>query len=76
MRAFGFIFFAPVLPRLLILAATFCQPLIVNKMLEYVSDPNSSDEVGWALVGGFVIVYGIMTLATAIYWEKVYALVV
>ena len=45
-------------------------------MLEYVSNPDSPDGLGWALVGGFICVYGLMTLATAIYWEKVYALVV
>ena len=76
MKAFSMIFFAPVVPRLLMLATTFCQPLLVNRMLEYVSNPDSSDGLGWALVGAFICVYGLMTLATAMYWEKVYALVV
>ena len=76
MKGYFSIFFAPVVPRAVILATTFCQPLLVNQMLKYISDTNAPDEIGWALVGGFVCVYGSMALATAIYWEKVYALCV
>ncbi|CAL1703415.1 unnamed protein product [Somion occarium] len=75
-RAFGPSFLSPVIPRIILLLSTFAQPLLVTQMISFVSDSNRSAEEGWALVGGFVCVYGIMALATSLYWEKVFDLTV
>ncbi|KAF8183862.1 P-loop containing nucleoside triphosphate hydrolase protein [Mycena galopus ATCC 62051] len=72
LRAFPFVFISPVFPRILLLIATFVQPLLVSRMITYISDPNSSSAEGWALVGAFACVYGLIALTTSIYWEKVY----
>ncbi|KAG9085879.1 hypothetical protein FS749_004046, partial [Ceratobasidium sp. UAMH 11750] len=66
----------PILPRLALTLATFAQPLLVQDILIFVQDENRPAQEGWALVGGFVCVYAVMVLSTALYWEKVYAIVV
>ncbi|KAK7691634.1 hypothetical protein QCA50_005033 [Cerrena zonata] len=71
-RAFGLAFLAPVLPRIILLLATFAQPLLVKQTISFISDPNRPLSQGWALVGGFVCVYAIIVFATSLYWEKVY----
>ncbi|QRW07536.1 ABC transporter transmembrane region [Ceratobasidium sp. AG-Ba] len=45
-------------------------------ILGFVQDKSRPSQEGWALVGGFVCVYAVMLLSTALYWEKVYAAVV
>ena len=71
LKAFGIQFFAPVFPRLILLLATFTQPLLVNQTILFVSDSERSASMGWALVGGFICVYALISLSTSIYWEKV-----
>ncbi|KAG8744004.1 hypothetical protein FRC10_010983 [Ceratobasidium sp. 414] len=66
----------PILPRLALALATFAQPLLVQDILIFVQDGNRPAQEGWALVGGFVCIYAVMVLSTALYWEKVYAIVV
>jgi len=70
-KAFGLQLMAPVLPRLLILIVTFAQPLLVNQMISFIVDPTRPVEQGWALLGGFICVYVVMTLSNSLYWEKV-----
>ena len=69
--AFGPSFLSPVVPSVVLLLSTFAQPLLVTQMIGFVSDSSRSAERGWALVGGFVCVYAIMTFSTSLYWEKV-----
>lgn len=45
-------------------------------MLQYIQHPLESDQRGWALVGGFVCVYTIISFSTAVFWQKVYAITV
>jgi ATP-binding cassette subfamily C (CFTR/MRP) protein 1 len=61
----------PVVPRLALALATFAQPLLVKDILEFVQDKSAPAQEGWALVGGFVCIYAVMVLSTALYWEKV-----
>ncbi|KAJ7493649.1 P-loop containing nucleoside triphosphate hydrolase protein [Mycena latifolia] len=72
LRAFPLTFMAPVFPRILLLVATFSQPLLVSRMIGYISEPDHGSAKGWTLVGGFVCVYGVIALTTSIYWEKVF----
>lgn len=59
-RAFGGMLLLPLLPRAILLAATFCQPFLVNEIITVVQDSGAgdSDGKGWYIVGGFVCVYG------------------
>jgi hypothetical protein len=70
LRAFTLAFVLPVFPRLLLLAATIFQLLLVSSMIANISDPQPIDAKGWALVGAFACVYGLNMPMTAIYWEK------
>ncbi|KAJ7433880.1 P-loop containing nucleoside triphosphate hydrolase protein [Mycena galericulata] len=71
LRAFPLTFISPVFPRILLLIASFAQPLLVSRMITYISDPGPGS-AGGALVGAFACVYGLIALTTSIYWEKVY----
>lgn len=73
MRAFGPSMLAPIIPRMLLLLLTFAQPLLVTDMISFSLDPEIPKSRGWALVGGFVCVYGLMVITTAIYWEQVHS---
>ncbi|KAJ7635711.1 P-loop containing nucleoside triphosphate hydrolase protein [Mycena polygramma] len=72
LRVLPLAFISPVFPRILLLVATFAQPLLVSRMISYISDPDPSAARGWALVGAFACVYGLIALMTSIYWEKVH----
>ncbi|KAJ7618244.1 P-loop containing nucleoside triphosphate hydrolase protein [Mycena polygramma] len=72
LRALPLAFISPLFPRILLLMATFAQPLLVSRMISYISDPDPSAARGWALVGAFACVYGLIALMTSIYWEKVH----
>lgn len=65
---------APVLPRLALLLATFAQPFLVTQMLSFILSPRDSENKGWALVGAFLLVYGVCSVATGVYWETVCAI--
>ncbi|KAJ7360685.1 P-loop containing nucleoside triphosphate hydrolase protein [Mycena albidolilacea] len=71
-KAFPGLFLSPVVPRLLLLLASFAQPLLVSRMITFISNPGQSSERGWALVGGFVCTYALIFLMTSTYWEKVF----
>lgn len=59
----------PILPRLILLAATFCQPFLVSQMVSYVQDPEESSQKGWYLVAGFVCVFWVRI--TSPFYEKI-----
>lgn len=71
MRAFGPSMLAPIVPRMFLLLLTFAQPLLVTDMISFTENTEIHKSRGWALVGGFVCVYGLMVLTTALYWEQV-----
>ncbi|KAG8825840.1 hypothetical protein FRC17_008507 [Serendipita sp. 399] len=73
---FGATFFAPVVPRMVLLLATFAQPLLIKDMLTFMSDSSAPVSRGWAIFSGYVCVYGAAVLSTALYWEKLYAVTV
>ncbi len=74
--AFAPQFFVPALPKLMLIAATFTQPYLVQAMLNFIdsySDLEATPEDpshGWGLVGAYAIVYFIIAGCTALYWDK------
>ncbi|KAF9033283.1 P-loop containing nucleoside triphosphate hydrolase protein [Hymenopellis radicata] len=80
--AFAPQFFVPALPKLMLIAATFTQPYLVQAMLSFIDSYSDSEATpedpshGWGLVGAYAIVYFIIAACTALYWDKVYTMVV
>lgn len=59
LKAYKLEMLMPILPRLILLAATFCQPFLVERMVNYVQNPTkATTQEGWYLVAGFVCVFG------------------
>ncbi|KAH0371885.1 putative ABC multidrug transporter, partial [Aureobasidium melanogenum] len=58
----------PVIPRLALLAFTFCQPLFIEKMLDYLSSSELDANVGYGLIGASVLIYSGIAISTALYW--------
>ncbi|KAF8312106.1 P-loop containing nucleoside triphosphate hydrolase protein [Clavulina sp. PMI_390] len=78
-KAYSGILFLPLVPRVLLLAATFAQPYLVDKTISFVQATTSSQHMkqeGWYLVAAFACVYGIITLLTAVFWQTVYSMTV
>ena len=47
----------PVFPRLCLVALTFCQPLLINRYLQFLQDPTESMDIGYGLLGAYAVVY-------------------
>jgi ATP-binding cassette, subfamily C (CFTR/MRP), member 1 len=59
----------PILPRLALIGFTFCQPLLINKIIDYLQSPahEVSRKVGYGLIGATAIAYIGITVSTALY---------
>lgn len=51
--------FAPVLPRIFLIGLTFSQPLLINRVIKYLNEPEAPDikNVGYGLIGAYALVY-------------------
>ncbi len=47
----------PIFPRLCLVALAFCQPLLINRYLEFLQNPSESVNIGYGLLGAYGIVY-------------------
>lgn len=56
--------FVPVLPRLAVMAFTLCQPLLLSRLLEYLSDPVQRQDVktGYGLTGAAALIFAGMAV--------------
>ncbi|KAL3422989.1 hypothetical protein PVAG01_04736 [Phlyctema vagabunda] len=72
MRAFKWEVLAPILPRIILIGFTFCQPLLLNRFLEYLQDSEASDDIGYGLVGAYGLVYFGLAITTGFYYHRVY----
>jgi hypothetical protein len=59
LRAFAGHFLSPVLPRLIVLGATFAQVSLVESMVSFVADKSIPRDQGPVLVWTFFVVYGV-----------------
>ena len=50
---------AVVFPRIILLALTICQPILIQELLTYLSVPNDTEmkNVGYGLIGAYALVY-------------------
>ena len=60
---------AVVLPRLVQLAFTICQPLVLNRVLVFLADEPESANIGYGLVAAYGIVYVGIAVSQALYWQ-------
>ena len=63
-------FLAPVLPRLVLGALTFTQPLFINAVLKYLQDDpaETSNNAGYAFIGAAAFIYIGIAVSTGFYW--------
>jgi hypothetical protein len=57
----------PILPRLALLGFTFCQPLFMEKLLNYLSQIELDANVGYGFIGASLLIYMGIALSKAIY---------
>ena len=50
---------AAIFPRVLLIAFTFCQPLLLKQLLNYLANPaqRKNPSIGYALLGAYGLVY-------------------
>ena len=58
----------PTLPRLAMLGFVFCQPLLLERLLSYLSQPSLDTNVGYGFIGSTFLLYSGIAISTAFYW--------
>lgn len=60
----------PIAPRIAVIGFTFCQPFLINSVLELLQEPSEkrNPNIGYGLIGATVLIYGGSSLSTAFYW--------
>jgi hypothetical protein len=58
----------PIPLRLAVLGFTFCQPLFIEKLLDYLSQPQLDANVGYGFVGASILIYSGIAISRAFYW--------
>ncbi|KAK1980152.1 hypothetical protein LZ30DRAFT_541369, partial [Colletotrichum cereale] len=60
----------PILPRLCLMGFTFCQPLMIESLLNYLQEPasSSSPNKGYGFIGAAVLIYVGMAASMSLYW--------
>jgi hypothetical protein len=55
----------PIIPRLALLALTFCQPLLLRRLLDYLKHADVEDKnIGYGLIGAYFVVYFGLAVST------------
>jgi ABC-type multidrug transport system fused ATPase/permease subunit len=58
----------PIAPRLAQLGFTICQPLFIERLLRYLSEPKLDANVGYGLIGATFLIYLGITISGAFTW--------
>lgn len=58
----------PIPPRLAMLGFTFCQPLFMEKLLNYLSQPELDANVGYGFIGASLLIYLGIAISMGFYW--------
>lgn len=58
----------PIVPRLVYLAASFCQPFLVDALLGYLQEEPHNRDHGYGLIGATSLTYLTIAISTALYW--------
>jgi hypothetical protein len=66
-RTLGVPILLPIIPNLALVGFKFCQPLFLEKLLEYLSKPAPLDaNIGYGLIGASVLIYGGIAISSAL----------
>ncbi|KAG9688411.1 P-loop containing nucleoside triphosphate hydrolase protein, partial [Aureobasidium melanogenum] len=69
----GWPILVPIIPRLALLALTFCQPLLLRRLLDYLKHSDVEDKnIGYGLIGAYFVVYVGLATTSALYWHRHY----
>ena len=61
-------YLTPVLPRVALMAFTFCQLFLITSILKYIQSPHaSSPNFGYGLIGAAAIIYIGVSISTSLY---------
>ncbi|GKT45639.1 ABC transporter atnG [Colletotrichum spaethianum] len=63
---------AVVLPRIFLLAFTICQPLVLNRFLDFLQNPSQDVNYGYGLIGAYGLVYLGISVSSSFYWHKAF----
>lgn len=66
----GWSLVAVVIPRLVLLAFTICQPLVLNRFLLFLDDRDQPVTIGYGLIGAYGLIYIGIALSQALYWHR------
>jgi hypothetical protein len=58
----------PIPPRLALLGFTLCQPFFLERLVNYLSEPEKDVNVGYGLIGASVLIYTGKAISEALYW--------
>ncbi|CAG8962085.1 hypothetical protein HYFRA_00005128 [Hymenoscyphus fraxineus] len=58
----------PIPFRLALIGFTFCQPFFIERLLNYLADPNRDTNVGYGFIGASILIYSGIALSRAFYW--------
>ncbi|KAF9870342.1 ABC transporter [Colletotrichum karsti] len=58
--------------RLCLLGFTICQPLVLNRFLEFLQNPSEDVNYGYGLIGAYGLVYLSISIASSFYWHKAF----
>lgn len=57
-------------PRLCLLAFTICQPLLLNRLLAFLQNPDEDISIGYGLIGAYALVYLGIAISSALYEHR------
>ncbi|KAI1336278.1 multidrug resistance-like protein [Xylariaceae sp. FL0016] len=63
---------AAVFPRIMLLAFTVCQPLLLNRFLGHLEKPSESVNIGYGLIAAYGLVYVGMAVSSGFYWHRAF----
>ncbi|KXH60239.1 hypothetical protein CSAL01_11379 [Colletotrichum salicis] len=63
---------AVILPRLFLLGFTICQPLILNRFLDFLQNPDEMANHGYGLIGAYGFVYLGISISSSFYWHAAF----
>ncbi|KAJ9480943.1 hypothetical protein VN97_g12573 [Penicillium thymicola] len=58
----------PIPPRLALLCFTFCQPLFLERLLDYLSKTELDANVGYGFIGASLLIYSGLAISSGFYW--------
>ncbi|KAL9106441.1 MAG: hypothetical protein Q9227_008529 [Pyrenula ochraceoflavens] len=69
-KTIGIHLLLPVGPRLAWTGFKFCQPFLINTLLDYLqqSEETSDKNIGYGLIGATIVIYTGIAFSTALYW--------